>query len=105
MAFKTSIKACTINARPRRQCHNLSDNIVSTIDSGDAAIAELDAKKLNKSTFDSYKSNVKERYAHSMELDGSNLKLYNDKSTPTLISTVELPNIAGLTVLGFSEGV
>lgn len=84
---------------------DLADNVVSTIESGDAAIAELDAKKLNKSTFDSYKSNVKERYAHSLELDGSSLKLYNDKSTPTVLSTVALPNLAGLTVLGFSGGV
>jgi hypothetical protein len=84
---------------------DMADNIVSSVDSGDSAIAELDAKKLNKTTFDSYKSTAKERYGHSLTLDGTNLKLMNDKSSPSALSTVALPNIAGLTVIGFSDGV
>lgn len=72
-----------------------SGSLVSHFEDWSKDVNELDDSKVSKSAFNSYKSDIKARYAHSLELDGNTLKLYNDKQTPTVLSSVELPSGGG----------
>lgn len=75
-----------------------SGSLVSHFEDWSKDVNELDDSKVSKSAFNSYKSDIKARYAHSLELDGNTLKLYNDKQTPTVLSSVELPASGGASI-------
>ena len=73
--------------------YDQSGNRVSHFEDWGKEVSNLDDSKLAKSTFNSYKSDVKARYGHSLALEDTTLVLYNDKSTPTVLSSVDLKQL------------